>query len=327
MLSRLAPEGLIDDRAAATLLFPLIAMSQTGRRTLLYSDKGTPGAPPAPAPTPTGGRRPPGIIAALALLGLGALVLVVFMANRDGDERAEPSPAESAASESVQSSPPAGETSSTESSSSGAGEPGAGEPESKKSQSGKSQSGKSESEKSESGNTASRRSESGKTEGGESESERTESGKSESAKSNSAKSEPAENREPNRQRESRTDSEPAAQKTSSEQSPADKSPADSNPASKEEPPPAMPDPPTEPEHLFRPHRYAIAKQCKKPHGLDSALIVLRITIDDAWSMRAEAISAEEGARQTAANCIKEYIRTKVKVPKTYTGAKNFSYAF
>ncbi|MCY1009216.1 hypothetical protein OV079_27350 [Nannocystis pusilla] len=90
----------------------------------------------------------------------------------------------------------------------------------------------------------------------------------------------------------------------------------------------MPDPPTEPEHLFRPHRDAITKQCKNPRGLGNALVVLRITIEETRIVRAEAnISSEDSARQAAANCIETYLRTKVKVPTTYTGSRNFSYAF
>lgn len=89
----------------------------------------------------------------------------------------------------------------------------------------------------------------------------------------------------------------------------------------------MPDPPTEPEHLFRPHRDAITKQCKNPRGLGSALVVLRITIEETRIARAEATFSEDSARQAAASCIETYLRTKVKVPTTYTGSRNFSYAF
>jgi hypothetical protein len=89
----------------------------------------------------------------------------------------------------------------------------------------------------------------------------------------------------------------------------------------------MPDPPTEPEHLFRPHRDAITKQCKKPRGLDNALIVVRVTLGETRVARAEANSSEDSARQAAASCIENYLRTRVKVPANYTGARDFSYAF
>ncbi|MBZ5708843.1 hypothetical protein [Nannocystis pusilla] len=89
----------------------------------------------------------------------------------------------------------------------------------------------------------------------------------------------------------------------------------------------MPDPPTEPEHLFRPHRDAIAKQCKNPRGLANALVVLRITIEGTRVAHAEANFSEDSARQAAAGCIETYLLTKVKVPTTYTGSRSFSYAF
>lgn len=373
--------GTRDRGAAATPLSPLIMMAQAGDPTPPPSDKWgeiilgeepsvPPKAPPAPhvpPPTPTGRRRPPGLIAVLALLGLGAIALGVRMASSDGDERAEPPPAESAAPESADSSP-AGETPPADSSppgarEPGAGEPGAGEPEaaesgseksgSEKSGSGQSGSGsgqsgsgsgqsgseKSESEKSGSGQSGSEESGSGSGQSGsgragseQSGSERSESGqsgagKSESANTSSAKSESSETREADRQKQSSGEAEPTAQKTS-EKAPADRGSSESGRASEQGPPPAMPDPPTEPEHLFRPHRDAITKQCKNPRGLGNALVVLRITIEETRIVRAEAnISSEDSARQAAANCIETYLRTKVKVPTTYTGSRNFSYAF
>ncbi|MDC0672408.1 hypothetical protein [Nannocystis radixulma] len=387
MPSGLAPGELLEDRhriitaalsgardrgAAATPLSPLIMMAQAGRPTPPPSDKWSeiilggepsvppkaPPAPPVPPPTPTGQRRPPWLIAVLALLGLGVVVLGVRMASPDGDERAEPPPAESAASESADSSP-AGETPPADSKARepgvgepGAGEPGAGEPEAAESGSEKSGSEKSGSEKSGSEKSGSEQSgseqsgseksgseksgsgqsESGKSGSEQSGSEKSESGqsgsgKSESANTSTAKSESAGTREADRQKQSSGEAEPAAQKTS-EKAPADKGSSESSPAGEQGPPPAMPDPPTEPEHLFRPHRDAIAKQCKNPRGLGNALVALRITIEETRVARAEAnISSEDSARQAAANCIETYLRTKVKVPTTYTGSRNFSYAF
>ncbi|MCY1061418.1 hypothetical protein [Nannocystis sp. SCPEA4] len=369
MLSVLALRGLPGDRhrliaealggtreqAAATLLSPLIVMAQAGPPTPPPADKwgellDVPPAPRDPPPAPAGRQRPPGLVGVLALLGLGALILlVVRMVGPDGSERAEPSPGEAAAPESVESAP-AGETPPPESSPSKASEPGSaesgsgksGSSESGKSASGQSESGKSESGKSESGQSEAEKSGSGKSEAEKSESEKSGSGQSESGRSGSEKSgsgnaestkpssagsDSAQTSEADRQNGSGGKAEPAAQKDPSERAPADKGSSESSPAEAEAPPPAMPDPPTEPEHLFRPHRDKIAKQCKKPHGLSSALVVLRVTVEGTRIASAEPTSTEAGARQQAASCIEKYIRTQVKVPTTYTGARNFSYAF
>ena len=98
------------------------------------------------------------------------------------------------------------------------------------------------------------------------------------------------------------------------------------------PPPPPPPPPmnltaADRQQLFGGYRESISRQCKRPHGLDSALVVLQITIEQARIVRAALDGRQDRARQTAARCIEKYLRAQVKVPSRFSGRATFSYAF
>lgn len=91
--------------------------------------------------------------------------------------------------------------------------------------------------------------------------------------------------------------------------------------------PAMNVTPYERRALFAPHRDAVTARCKRPLGLENALIVLEITIASAQIVRAEMSGEGDADRKAAARCIRKYVRGEVSVPKTLSGRATFSYAF
>lgn len=85
--------------------------------------------------------------------------------------------------------------------------------------------------------------------------------------------------------------------------------------------------PFERNKLFAAHRDAIASRCKRPRGLENALLVLQITIEAAQFARVELTSGPDRDRRDATRCIQKYLRAQVQVPKSLSGRATFAYAF
>ena len=85
--------------------------------------------------------------------------------------------------------------------------------------------------------------------------------------------------------------------------------------------------PFERNKLFAAHRDAITSRCKRPRGLEHALLVLRVTIEAAQFVRVELTSGPDRDRRDAARCIHKYLRAQVQVPKSMSGQATFVYTF
>jgi len=91
--------------------------------------------------------------------------------------------------------------------------------------------------------------------------------------------------------------------------------------------PAMTVTPFERNKLFAAHREAITSRCKRPRGLENALLVLQVTLEAGQFVRVELTSGPDSARQATARCIHKYLRAQVEVPKSMSGRATFAYAF
>jgi len=91
--------------------------------------------------------------------------------------------------------------------------------------------------------------------------------------------------------------------------------------------PAMTVTPFERNKLFAAHRDPIMSRCKRPRGLENALLVLQVTLEAGKFVRVALTSGPDSARQAAARCIHKYLREQVEVPKSMSGRATFAYAF
>ncbi len=101
----------------------------------------------------------------------------------------------------------------------------------------------------------------------------------------------------------------------------------SSPRPRERDLPDMTVTPFERNKLFAAHRDPIATRCKRPRGLENALLVVQVTIEAGQFVKVDLTSGPDSARQAAARCIHKYLRAQVQAPKSVTGRASFAYAF